>query len=173
MKIQQFQAQFYYNIIGSSKCSMQRSSASGGAGGKVLRTSKQLLDVLLHAEWRSSWRIALHNTPLFVDQELGEVPFDIVTEKTTFAGLQKLVDGCSVVTININLIKNWILGLEAGASKLDNLLISARFLSTKLVAWESKDLKTLVLVLLIQLAQLRVVGIGQATATMTESNKIS
>jgi hypothetical protein len=42
----------------------------------------------------------------------------------------------------IYLVENWILGLEASASKLNNLLISARFLSAKLVAWESKDLKT-------------------------------
>jgi hypothetical protein len=40
------------------------------------------------------------------------------------------------------LVKNWILSLEASASKLNNLLVSARFLAAKLVAWESKDLKT-------------------------------
>ena len=43
---------------------------------------------------------------------------------------------------DINLVKNWIFSLEACASKLENLLISARFLTTELVAWESKDLKT-------------------------------
>jgi hypothetical protein len=42
----------------------------------------------------------------------------------------------------IYLVKNWILRLEASACKLDDLLIGARFLPTKLVAWESKDLKT-------------------------------
>jgi hypothetical protein len=42
----------------------------------------------------------------------------------------------------IYLVKNRILGLEASASKLNNLLVSARFLPAKLVAWESKDLKT-------------------------------
>lgn len=100
---------------------------------------------------------------LLVNQKLGEVPFDVVSEDAAFAGLQKLVDGCDILTININLVENWILGFEASASKLNNLLISARFLPTKLVAWESKDLETLVLVLLIQLAQFRVIGIGQAT----------
>jgi len=40
------------------------------------------------------------------------------------------------------LVKNWILGLEASANKLDDLLVCAWFLPTELVARESKDLKT-------------------------------
>lgn len=40
------------------------------------------------------------------------------------------------------LVKDWILGLEAGANKLDDLLVRARLLPTELVAWERKDLKT-------------------------------
>ena len=44
--------------------------------------------------------------------------------------------------MQIYLVENWIFSLEASASKLDNLLISARLLPTELVAWESKDPKT-------------------------------
>ena len=60
----------------------------------------------LDAEWRSGRCIPLHNTPLFVDKELGEVPLDVLAKEAAFAGLQELVDGCSVVTININLTEN-------------------------------------------------------------------
>jgi hypothetical protein len=44
--------------------------------------------------------------------------------------------------VQMYLVENWILSLEASTSKLDNLLISARLLPTELVAWECKDLKT-------------------------------
>ena len=40
-----------------------------------------------------------------------------------------------------NLVKDGVLGLEACAGKLDNLLIGARLLPTKLVAWKSQNLK--------------------------------
>lgn len=39
------------------------------------------------------------------------------------------------------LVENGVLGLEASAGKLDDLLIAARLLPTKLVAWECQDLK--------------------------------
>lgn len=124
------------------------------------RAPKQLLDILLNAQRGSRWRIAVDDTPLLVNQELGEVPLDAVAEKATFARLQELVQGRSIVAIDINLVKNWVLGLEASAGKLDNLLIAARLLPSKLIAWESQDLKALVLVLLIQLAQLGVVRVS-------------
>lgn len=125
-----------------------------------LRAPKQLLDILLNAQRGSGRSVTVHNTPLLVHQELREVPLDAVTKKATFARLQELVDGRSIVTIDINLVKDGVLGLEAGAGKLDNLLICARLLPTKLVAWESQDLKALVLVLLIELGQLSVVGVS-------------
>jgi hypothetical protein len=39
------------------------------------------------------------------------------------------------------LVKNGVLSLEACAGKLDNLLVGTRLLATKLVAWESQNLK--------------------------------
>jgi hypothetical protein len=50
--------------------------------------------------------------PLLVDQELGEVPLDAVSQKATLAGFQILVDGRSIVTIHINLKSNKSLSLE-------------------------------------------------------------
>ena len=38
------------------------------------------------------------------------------------------------------LVENGVLGLEAGAGKLNDLIIGARLLPTKLIAWESQDL---------------------------------
>ena len=56
--------------------------------------------------------------------------------------LGKYKDKRNKYCVQIYLVENWIFSLEASASKLDNLLISARLLPTELVAWESKDLKT-------------------------------
>jgi hypothetical protein len=124
-----------------------------------LRAPKQLLDILLNAHRGSGRSVAIHYTSLLVNQELGEVPLDAVSEKATLAGFQKLVEGRSIVTIHINLVKNGVFSLEACAGKLDNLLVGTRLLATKLVAWESQDFKALVLVLLIDLGQLGVVGV--------------
>jgi hypothetical protein len=60
----------------------------------------------LDAERGSGWRVAVHDPPLLVNQELGEVPFDVVSEEAAFAVLQKLVDRCNIVTIDINLTDN-------------------------------------------------------------------
>jgi len=57
----------------------------------------------LDAEWVSGWSIPLNDMPLFVNQELGEVPLDVLTEGTGFAGFQKLVDGCSIFAVDVNL----------------------------------------------------------------------
>jgi hypothetical protein len=56
--------------------------------------------------------------------------------------LGKYKDKRNKCCVQIYLVENWIFSLEASASKLDNLLISARLLPTELVAWESKDFKT-------------------------------
>jgi hypothetical protein len=60
----------------------------------------------LDAQGRSGRCIAVHDTTLLVNQELGEVPLDVVSEQTAFAGLQELVDGCNIITIDINLTDN-------------------------------------------------------------------
>lgn len=49
------------------------------------------------------WPVTLRDAPLFVNQELGEVPFDVVAEGTALAGLEKLVDGCGIIAVNIHL----------------------------------------------------------------------
>jgi len=65
-----------------------------------------VLKVYLNAQRWSGWSIAIHNTSLLVNQELGKVPLDAVAEKATLARFQKLVDGRSIVTIDINLASN-------------------------------------------------------------------
>ena len=60
----------------------------------------------LNAQRGGGWRIAVHDATLLVNQELGEVPLDAVTEKATFARLQELVQGGYVLAIDINLADN-------------------------------------------------------------------
>lgn len=62
----------------------------------------------LNAQWRSRWCITINNIPIFINKELGEVPFDTIPKESTFARLQILVDWSSSGTIHINLIKNQI-----------------------------------------------------------------
>lgn len=64
------------------------------------------LKVHLNAQGWSGWSIAIHNTSLLVNQELGKVPLDAVAEKATFARFQELVDGRSIATVDINLTSN-------------------------------------------------------------------
>lgn len=46
----------------------------------------------------------IDNIPIFVNQELGKIPLDIVS---TFAWLQELVYRSSTLTIHIDLYPNW------------------------------------------------------------------
>jgi hypothetical protein len=75
----------------------------------------------LDAQRGSGRSVAIHYTSLLVNQELGEVPLDAVPEKATLTGFQKLVEGCSIVTIHINLKGNESLGSEVFHKKQTNL----------------------------------------------------
>jgi len=57
----------------------------------------------LDAQWVSRRGVALRNTPLFVNQELGKVPFDVVAKRAGFAGLEEHVNRRSILTVYINL----------------------------------------------------------------------
>jgi len=107
----------------------------------------------------------------FVNEELGEVPFDAIPKEATFAGLEELVDGGSTVSIHINLVKDGVLCFEAGAGKLYYLVIGSWLLCSKLIAWKSENLETLFLVLLIQLTQLRIIRVGQPTLRCNIDNE--
>jgi len=63
------------------------------------------LEVYLNAQRGSGRRIAIQNTPLLVNQELGKVPLDAVTKQATLARLQELVEGRGIVTVDVNLIR--------------------------------------------------------------------
>ena len=63
------------------------------------------MEVYLNAQRGSGRRIAIHNTPLLVNQELGKVPLDAVTKQATLARLQELVEGRGIVTVDVNLIR--------------------------------------------------------------------
>lgn len=128
-----------------------------------LSSPQQFLYVLLKAEWGSCGSITIDNIPIFINQKLGKVPLNAITQNSAFARFQELVYRSSFLTIDINLIKYGKFGLKASASELHYLLIIPGLLTTKLIAWECKNLQTLVFVLPIQLAQLRVIGIGQPT----------
>ena len=63
------------------------------------------MEVYLNAQRGSGRSVAIHNAPLLVNQELGEVPLDAVTKQATLARLQELVEGCGIATVDVNLIR--------------------------------------------------------------------
>ena len=85
------------------------------SSGSVITNSNSLFKTLywltgkngfyLDAKGSSCGCIAVNNFAIFVHQELGEIPFDVVTKESTFAWLQKLVQWSSTIAIHINL--NW------------------------------------------------------------------
>lgn len=59
--------------------------------------------IYLDAQRTRCGRITINHFSLAVHQELGEVPFDAVTKKPSFARFQKLVQRIRIFPINVNL----------------------------------------------------------------------
>jgi hypothetical protein len=57
----------------------------------------------LYLQRRCCRSISLNNLSIFVNKELGEVPFDTLTKEATFLWFQKFIQRCSFLTIHINL----------------------------------------------------------------------
>lgn len=59
----------------------------------------------LNAKRRSCRCKTINNISFFINQEFGEIPLYAVPKKSTFAGLQELVQWSRILTIHINLRK--------------------------------------------------------------------
>jgi len=132
--------------------------------------AKKLLDVILYLQRRSCRSISPNNLAIFIDKKFGEVPFNSISKEASFLWFQILEQWRGILTIHINLIKNRKLCFEPSTNCLLNIFITARLLTSKLVAWKCKYLKAFCSVLVIQDIQLFVIWISQSTAKI-ESNQ--
>ena len=76
--------------------------------------------------------------------------------------LEELVERGLLRAVDVDLVEDGILRLEARARELLDLLVGARLLPPELVARERQNLEVAPLVLRIQVRELRVIGGGEA-----------
>ena len=91
--------------------------------------------------------VSFDDFAIFVNEELLEVPLDI----SSIVGGSQIVEGLEGIgTVDLNFLHHWEFN-SVFCNKVQNIFWSSWFLSTKLVAWESQDLKTLIFVFIVDL----------------------
>src|ERR1700742_2342576 len=96
---------------------------------------------------RKCRRIATLHISLRIDQELGEVPFDLLSAKQALRLLlQVSVKRERLIAVDLNLGKHREGHIIGERAKLLDLVLAARFLLAELIAWKTKDHQALVLV---------------------------
>lgn len=72
---------------------------------KITRTNEITMVYFTHLDLErgSCWRISLHNFPILIYQELLKVPLYKIPQKSSSTRLEKLINWCSIWSININL----------------------------------------------------------------------
>ena len=79
-------------------------------------------------------KVAFDYLALTVNQELGEVPFDLPAHAATFLGLEPDVERVGLVAVNFYLGKAWESGLVVEVAEVIDFLSGARDLALELVA---------------------------------------
>jgi len=99
-------------------------------------------------------RISLHDSPLSVDQEFGEIPFDGLAAKgSRDLRFQKRIERVSVLAIDVDFFEQRKANLISHFAKIGNFLAVARFLLAELVAREAQNCKALIFEFPIKLLQ--------------------
>lgn len=82
--------------------------------------------------------VSLHYLTLFVDKELGKIPFDVISQHALSIGLalHPFPQGVGVVSVDVNLTEHIKLHVVTFGKFLD-LLVCTRFLVSELVTGES------------------------------------
>jgi len=122
------------------------------------RESKLLGNNLIQLFW-SEFRVETADRSVLANQELGEVPLDILSIGGT---LEVGVDGVSIWSVHFNLLSEVERNTVVHLAEFNNLSFATWFLSTKLVAWETNAYETLVRILLVQVLKTRVL-LGETT----------
>lgn len=111
--------------------------------------------------WLGVRLVVLEDFAVAGDEELGEVPGDIFALELAVIS-HILIDWVGVGSIHIALLEQWECHVVL-LNKFPNFLTVLWLLLAKLVAWESVDLQSFIVVLIINLLQLLIVAIGQSS----------
>jgi hypothetical protein len=126
---------------------------------RLVQQSDDVREDLVRCDRR---RVVLNDFALVVKEELGEIPGDVATlERGVLSEPLEQRDG--VRTVDIDLRHHRERNVVRRLGPLLDLLIRARLLSSKLVARERINLKTLAVILLVDGFHLRVVHIRQTS----------
>lgn len=90
--------------------------------------------------WIIHWRIPLHNLSLSVNEKLGEIPLNVVSQRPFPLGLRlhPVPQGVSVIAVDVDFAEHVKLCV-VGLGKLLDLLLRPGLLFPKLVAGEAQD----------------------------------
>lgn len=115
----------------------------------ALQDGHQLLFNLLSLGARG---VSLNWVAVAIDEEHREVPFDgLGPEDAWFLSLDVVPQRVGTVSIDIDFSHHGKVRLKASAHEIGDLLLSAGFLATKLVARETQNGEPLILVLVVEL----------------------
>lgn len=73
----------------------------------ALQKLQQLLNFTGNIHGIGGWSETVHGLAAFVDQKLGEVPFDGADQSAWLLFLQVLVEGNGIVSIHVDLVLGW------------------------------------------------------------------
>ena len=114
-------------------------------GSRFLLITDKDLDVLGDLGWWNAVEIVLVNGTISLNEELDEVPGDLVDSSIVLlegVGSEELVQRVSVLSVDLDLGEQLVLGSITLSEGLD-VSLTAWLLLTELVARESEDLKSL------------------------------
>jgi len=121
-------------------CRINKLSISQSVSQSVRMDLKVVDKVPLHHTGIIHWSVSLHHLAFSIDEKLGEIPLDTVSQEASPIGLllQPLPQRVGIGPIHINLTEHRKVSIVA-LSKFLDLGFSARFLPPKLVRWEGQD----------------------------------
>jgi hypothetical protein len=106
-------------------------------------SGEKFLDFFGHLDWIGTMVPITNNFSIFVDQEFCKVPNEIPSTALTFQiGINWVFRG----SITVNFVKEREVNIVL-AYKFFDFLIRTRLLGAKLVAWESKNLELIILLM--------------------------
>jgi len=106
--------------------------------------------------------MSLDGLAVFVNDKLGKVPLDEVSQQTALFMFQIRVERMRATAVHVDLVEHIKLDVFL-SDELANLFVVARFLAAELVAWERENTQTLrFAVFVVQLLQFGIVVLGVA-----------
>lgn len=99
----------------------------------------EFFDILFHREWSSGWCISLNNISFSVDEKLGEIPLDIISEDSSFFSLEELIEWMRIITINVNFRKKRKCYSKIHFTNRFHSFIGFGFLIHKLITRKTKN----------------------------------